>query len=95
MKRSTTRRSTGRLIATAAVATTLAMSLAMSFSGASPAGAAATTTVPKKQAPPNAAPAKNALPVLNVTDVKTGKPFPLASVVNGTLPTLIWFWAPT
>jgi hypothetical protein len=53
--------------------------------------AATTTTVPAKKA----ATTKSALPVLNVTDVKTGKPFALATVADGKLPTLLWFWAPT
>ncbi len=53
--------------------------------------AATSTTVPAKKA----ATTKSALPVLNVTDVKTGKPFALATVADGKLPTLLWFWAPT
>jgi hypothetical protein len=38
--------------------------------------------------------AKNALPVMNVTEVKSGKPFPLASVVDKKKPVLVWMWAP-
>ena len=37
----------------------------------------------------------NPLPVLSVTDVKTGKAFPLASAFDGKKPLLVWFWAPT
>lgn len=37
---------------------------------------------------------KNALPVMNVTEVKSGKPFPLASVVDNKKPVLVWMWAP-
>lgn len=34
------------------------------------------------------------LPVMNVTDVTTGKPVPLAATFDGTKPMLVWFWAP-
>lgn len=37
----------------------------------------------------------NPLPVLSVTDVKTGKAFPLATAFDGKRPLLVWFWAPT
>ena len=54
------------------------------------------------EAAPYTAPAKaavkktaNPLPVMNVTDVKTGKEFPLASALDGKKPLLVWFWAPT
>ena len=36
----------------------------------------------------------NPLPVMNVTDVKTGKGFALASAFTGAKPMLVWFWAP-
>jgi hypothetical protein len=71
----------------------------LTFAGPSTlsAHAATSTTAPAKAPAPKASPVAttNALPVMNVTDVNTGKPFPLASVVNGKQPTLIWFWAPT
>ncbi len=34
------------------------------------------------------------LPVMNVTDVTTGKPVPLAATFDGTKPMLVWFWSP-
>lgn len=37
---------------------------------------------------------KSPLPVMNVTDVKTGKSVALAATFNGTKPMLVWFWAP-
>lgn len=55
----------------------------------SPAATAASTrlqTKAKTEAP--------AFPAVTVTDIKTGKPFKLASLSKGTKPTLIWFWAP-
>ena len=36
----------------------------------------------------------NPLPVMNVTDVKSGTPFALASAFTGAKPMLVWFWAP-
>ena len=36
----------------------------------------------------------NPLPVMTVTDVKTGTPFALASAFTGAKPMLVWFWAP-
>ena len=35
-----------------------------------------------------------AFPAVTVTDIKTGKPFKLASLSSGKKPTLVWFWAP-
>lgn len=37
---------------------------------------------------------KSPLPVMNVTDVKTGRQVALASTFDGTKPMLVWFWAP-
>ena len=54
------------------------------------AGATAATT--KKATAPKAI--QSPLPVMNVTDVKTGKQVALASTFDGTKPMLIWFWAP-
>lgn len=54
------------------------------------AGAATATT--KRSATAKAV--KSPLPVMNVTDVKTGKQVALASTFDGTKPMLVWFWAP-
>ncbi len=53
---------------------------------------AASTATPAKASANKTA---NPLPVMNVTDVKTGKPFALASALDGKKPLLVWFWAPT
>ncbi len=37
---------------------------------------------------------KSPLPVMNVTDVKTGKQVALAPLFDGTKPMLVWFYAP-
>ena len=34
------------------------------------------------------------LATLTVTDVRTGKPFALASALTGSKALLVWFWAP-
>lgn len=36
----------------------------------------------------------NPLPTLSVTDVKSSKPFALASTFDGKKALLVWFWAP-
>jgi hypothetical protein len=66
-----------------------------------PATTAPTTTAAKPAAAPADSapapvldPAKIALPAMDVTDVRTGKPVALRSVVDGKLPVLVWFWAP-
>ena len=64
----------------------LAPLVTSSVADAAPFTAAAKTTANKTT---------NPLPVMNVTDVKTGKPFPLASALDGKKPLLVWFWAPT
>ena len=38
--------------------------------------------------------AKSPLPVMNVTEVTTGKTVALATTFDGTKPMLVWFWAP-
>ena len=55
-----------------------------------PAGAATATTKVSAQA----AKTRNPLPVLNVTDVRSAKPYALASAFDGKKPLLVWFWAP-
>lgn len=85
----------------------LALAVAMtgvlltSFAAASPALAATgTTKAPVKSsakqsvAKPAIKKVTNPLPVMNVTDIKTGKPVPLASTFNGSKSVLVWFWAP-
>ena len=37
---------------------------------------------------------ENPLPTLSVTDVKSSKPFALASAFDGKKALLVWFWAP-
>ena len=54
--------------------------------------AGAATSATKKSA--GAKTVKSPLPVMNVTDVKTGKQVALASTFDGTKPMLVWFWAP-
>ena len=54
--------------------------------------AAAATATSKKAA--GAKKVTSPLPVMNVTDVKTGKQVALASTFDGTKPMLVWFWAP-
>ena len=56
-----------------------------------PAGAATATT--KVAAQPGKV--RNPLPVMNVTDVRTAKPYALASALDGKKPLLVWFWAPS
>ncbi len=56
-----------------------------------PAAGAATATTRKSAV---AKVVKSPLPVMNVTDVKTGKQVALASTFDGTKPMLVWFWAP-
>ena len=54
-----------------------------------PAAYAKTTAAPVKR-PPAAA-----FPSLQVTDIRSGKPFDLAGLAaNGGRPTMVWFWAP-
>ena len=36
----------------------------------------------------------NPLPTMSVTDVKSSKPFALASAFDGKKALLVWFWAP-
>ena len=36
----------------------------------------------------------NPLPTLSVTDVKSSRPFALASAFDGKKALLVWFWAP-
>lgn len=72
----------------AVVTTTI---IAAAAAGVGTAGAA-----PKSPAVPSAASKKsiNPLPVMNVTDVKTGKDVALAASLDGKKPLLVWFWAP-
>ena len=37
---------------------------------------------------------ENPIPTLSVTDVKSSKPFALASAFDGKKALLVWFWAP-
>ena len=74
------------LIATTLAASSVVLAAAPSLSATT----ATTKPVPKAAG----AKAANPLPVMNVTDVKTGKSVALASFVNGTRPVLVWFWAP-
>ena len=79
------------LIATTLAASSVVFAAAPSLSATT----APTKPVPKAAAAKAAAAkAANPLPVMNVTDVKTGKSVALASFVNGTRPVLVWFWAP-
>ena len=55
--------------------------------------AATATSKPSAKAPA-AEKLANPLPVMNVTDVKTGKDVALAGTFDGTKPVLVWFWAP-
>ena len=55
-----------------------------------PAGAATATTKVAVQTGKT----RNPLPVLNVTDVRSAKPYALASALDGKKPLLVWFWAP-
>jgi hypothetical protein len=59
----------------------------------STAAGASASAPPSDPGAANAAPA-NPLPVMNVTDVKTGQPVALASFLDGSKPLLVWFWAP-
>ena len=58
--------------------------------------AAATGAAPKRLSGTSATSKKssNPLPVMNVTDVKTGKDVALAASLDGKKPLLVWFWAP-
>lgn len=38
--------------------------------------------------------ATNDVPKVVVTDLRTGKPVNLPSIVDGKKPILVWFWAP-
>lgn len=72
-----------------AIAITCMVVLSPLLPGA-PAGAAtATTKVAAKTGK-----TRNPLPVLNVTDVRSAKPYALASAFDGKKPLLVWFWAP-
>jgi hypothetical protein len=53
------------------------------------ASAATATTVPSKKANPT-----NPLPVMQVTDIRSGKPVSLPTALSGKRPLLVWFWAP-
>lgn len=53
---------------------------------------AAATVTTKKAAATKVV--KSPLPVMNVTDVKTGRQVALASTFDGKKPMLVWFWAP-
>ena len=44
--------------------------------------------------PLTAAKAVNPLPAITVTDVRSGKPYALASALTGSKALLVWFWAP-
>ena len=58
--------------------------------------AAATGSAPKRPSSTSATSKKssNPLPVMKVTDVKTGKDVALAASLDGKKPLLVWFWAP-
>jgi hypothetical protein len=55
---------------------------------------AATNTTKAAVSKPAVKKVTSPLPVMNVTDIRTGKAVPLASTFNGTKPVLVWFWAP-
>jgi hypothetical protein len=81
--------SIGRAVRTATVSIALVALMSPNIH-AGAAGAATATT--KKSAPAKVV--KSPLPVMSVTDVKTGKQVALASTFDGTKPMLVWFWAP-
>ena len=61
------------------------------------AGTGGTAGAAPKRPAVRSAPSKksvNPLPVMNVTDVKTGKDVALAASLDGKKPLLVWFWAP-
>ena len=75
----------------AAVLVMAAMLTAAQSATAAATKAPTTTKVAKPTTTPTL---KNPLPVMNVTDVATGKSVPLATYIDGKKPTLVWFWAP-
>jgi hypothetical protein len=61
----------------------------------SAAPAAPTAPAPTVESPAaSASSPTNPLPVMDVTDIKTGQPVALASFLDGKKPLLVWFWAP-
>ena len=85
------KRHPARRRAGAAVLVMAAMLTAAQSATAAATKAPTTTKVAKPTTTPTL---KNPLPVLNVTDVATGKSVPLATYIDGKKPTLVWFWAP-
>ena len=85
------KRHPARRRAGAAVLVMAAMLTAAQSATAAATKAPTTTKVAKPTTTPTL---KNPLPVMNVTDVATGKSVPLASYIDGKKPTLVWFWAP-
>lgn len=64
----------------------IATTSTIALSGPVPAASTLRQTKSKAEAP--------AFPAVTVTDIKSSKPFKLASLASGKKPTLIWFWAP-
>ena len=85
------KRHPARRRAGAAVLVMAAMLTAAQSATAAATKAPTTTKVAKPTTTPTL---KNPLPVMNVTDVATGKSVPLATYIDGKKPTLVWFWAP-
>ncbi len=79
----------GRALRSATVAVAL-VGMISPIMHADAAGAATATT--KRSATSKVV--KSPLPVMNVTDVKTGRQVALASTFDGTKPMVVWFWAP-
>ena len=67
------------------VAVGLLTVIAPGCAGDSTAGSAATSATTGEQ---------SALPAVEVTDVGSGRPVALQSLLPGTKPLLVWFWAP-
>ncbi len=86
-----------KTVVTHALAAVVVIVIAVGTVTAHGATAASVTGAAPKRPPGTSASSKksvNPLPVMKVTDVKTGKDVALAASLDGKKPLLVWFWAP-